>query len=377
MRRLFATSFVLLLLVALQWGALWLGDSEFREKADWVILEIRNATSSPDARKFRKARPPHHRVERSWRAIDEHAIATPDSLTHDYATLAKHLVSPAKDDWDKARAIYRWITANVTYDDVAYNTKTYGAGDAERTLRTRKGVCGDFSELYKELALAAGLDAVKVTGWSKTKDLPPGTRLEQPDHAWNAIRIDGRWQLMDVTWGQGHGNEKTGQLVTVTEFNEYWFAPPPSEFVLQHLPEDPDWQFLADPVSLDEFEQFPLVNSDLFEMGFSGNTLLRWIRSHPGESVPIMYDNPFTIKAVSVPLSRKIDLPPGEEMELAFDCPDCKGMSITMNGKISDLQEGCDRYSICFVPKPGDLKVYARKRRGDLHYIGIMGYEVR
>ncbi|MFN8394496.1 MAG: transglutaminase domain-containing protein [Bacteroidia bacterium] len=377
MRRFLGTIFVLLFLVSLQWGALWLGDAEFRDKADWVILEIRNATTAPDARKFRKARPPHHRVERSWRAIDDHAIATPDSLTHDYATLAKHLVAPAKDDWDRARAIYRWIAENVSYDDVAYNNKEYGSGDAERTLRTHKGVCGDFSELFKELARAAGMEAVKVTGWSKTKDLPPGTRLDQPDHAWNAIKIEGRWQLVDVTWGQGHGDENSGKLVTVKEFSEHWFATPPSEFVMQHLPEDPDWQFLADPVSLDEFEQFPLVRSDLFEMGFSGNTLLRWIRANPGESVPIMYANPFTVKAVNVPLSRRIHLPPGEEMELAFDCPDCKGMAIAINNDLKDMQEGCDRYSLCFVPKPGELKVFARKRRNDLRYIGIMEYEVR
>lgn len=376
MRRLFATTFVLLFLVALQWGALWLGDSEFREKADWVILEIRNATTSPDARKFRKARPPRHRVERSWRAIDDHALATPDSLTHAFTTLAKHLVAPAKDDWERARAIFRWITANISYDDVAFNNNSQGPPDAESTLLTRKGVCGDFSELYKELALAAGMEAVVVTGWSKIEELPPGTRLDRPNPGWNAIKIEGRWQLMDATWGQGHGIAGADPLVTVKEFDEYWFATPPSEFVMQHLPEDPDWQFLADPVSLDEFEQFPLVRKELFEMGFTGNSMLRWIRAHPGESVPTMYSNPFTIKAVNVPLGRRIQQSAGEEMELAFDCPDCQGMAINVNGDLKDMQEGCDRYSLCFVPKPGKLEVFAKKRRGDRQYIGIMGYEV-
>lgn len=378
MRRFIATSLVLLSLVALHWGGLWLGDSEFRDRVDWFILEIRKATTSPAAKTFRRARRPHQREVRSWREIDAHAMSAPDSLSHDFATLACHLVAPARDDWDRVRAIFRWITEHIHYDDAAYNSKQHGPGDALRTLETRQGVCGDFAELFVALARAAGMDAVTITGWSKTKELPPGTRLERPDHAWNAVRIEGRWQLMDVTWAEGFGNDESGKLVTTKRFDDSWFAMQPSAFVMQHLPEDPSWQFLADPVSLDEFEQFPLMRHDLFRMGFDGNTILRWVRGHPGLAAPTLYENPFTIRAVNVPLGGEIRLPRGEEMELAFDCGDCiGGMSIGNNGIITDMEESCDRHSLCFVPKPGRLVVYGRKRRGDLRYIGIMAYEVK
>src|SRR5579859_2355769 len=51
--------------------------------------------------------------------IDRHALDTPKSAERSIAGLAAYLIRPARDDREKARALFRWITANIAYDDIA------------------------------------------------------------------------------------------------------------------------------------------------------------------------------------------------------------------------------------------------------------------
>src|SRR4029077_3289564 len=83
-------------------------------------------------------------------------------------------------------------------------------------------------------------------------------------HAWNAVKIDGHWQLVDTTWGAGALLGKEFKK----KYNEYYFLTPPEQLVLTHLPNDPQWQLSETPVQPEEFEKWPRVNAALFELGF-------------------------------------------------------------------------------------------------------------
>jgi transglutaminase/protease-like cytokinesis protein 3 len=83
------------------------------------------------------------------------------------------------------------------------------------------------------------------------------------NHAWNAVKVDGRWQLVDCTWGagvvEGHAY--------VRRFNPFYFLTPPLAFSWLHFPLDPRWQLRDPPLSLAEFEKLPLVRDPFFEYG--------------------------------------------------------------------------------------------------------------
>ena len=129
------------------------------------------------------------------------------------------IIKPGMSDRAKALAINKWLSANATYDDSAYNEnkklgadysvsqwESYMAKHADSStavgvLLNGKGVCSSYAAAFKALADASGLRSVVVTG---TGDGEP--------HAWNKVFMDGKWQLVDPTWNDGHA--ESGGSVT-------------------------------------------------------------------------------------------------------------------------------------------------------------------
>ena len=47
-----------------------------------------------------------------------------------------------------------------------------------------------------------GMHCVTLAGWAKGVDYKPGAPITStpPNHSWNAVFIDGNWQLVDCHW---------------------------------------------------------------------------------------------------------------------------------------------------------------------------------
>ena len=84
-----------------------------------------------------------------------------------------------------------------------------------------------------------------------------------PPHAWNAVYLRGGWRLVDCTWGAGQVNPDTKEYEKLA--NEFYFLTDPDELIYTHLPYDEaesnyeKWQLLKNPVSLETFNQMPLL----------------------------------------------------------------------------------------------------------------------
>jgi len=153
-------------------------------------------------------------------------------------------------DEAKARAIFMWVTANIAYDPSYYTTGSAKDQTLAQVLATRKSVCFGFASVFEALAKASGLDCVTVQGYSKGYRFSAGDPLaEKPNHAWNAVRVDGTWRLVDCTWGAGYLDESV-QFRRST--NEHYLFTPPDEFIYDHFPTDPKWQLLSRPLSRKE-----------------------------------------------------------------------------------------------------------------------------
>ena len=96
--------------------------------------------------------------------IDEHAF----SIRYDGTSVWElaSLLSPyAKTEAEKARIIYSWIAHNISYDVPALLSGNYGDLSPEGVLKTRKGVCSGYADLYKSLARAMGLDVTVIESY--------------------------------------------------------------------------------------------------------------------------------------------------------------------------------------------------------------------
>ena len=61
-------------------------------------------------------------------------------------------------------------------------------------IRRGKGVCADYSQIFRALCLSYGIQCRLISGLAETR---AGVWEE---HAWNQVRINGRWYYVDTTW---------------------------------------------------------------------------------------------------------------------------------------------------------------------------------
>lgn len=108
------------------------------------------------------------------------------------------------------------------------------------------------------------------------------------NHAWNAVKIGGKWGLVDSAWGAGHVNDE-GRFVP--RFTDHYFLTPPDEFICDHFPDDPRWQLLERPISPAEYLSRAHMKTPFFEQGL-------WLMSHSsarieaGSSLEVLVGTP-------------------------------------------------------------------------------------
>ncbi len=190
--------------------------------------------------------------------IDAYARACPAAANTSLDAVATYLKKATFTDIEKARSIYVWLAAHISYDDKSYNSGNYADNSAEGVLRSKKAVCAGFADLYTELGLRMGLRIKTVIGYAKGFGYSEGEDFDDSNHAWNAIQMDGKWRIFDATWGQGYGiSGSNGQLVSVKQFNADWFAVEPEYAIFSHYPENPADAFLSTKLSLSEYVRLP------------------------------------------------------------------------------------------------------------------------
>ena len=161
---------------------------------------------------------------------------------------------------EKARAIYYWISHNIVYNFKYYESNQSLTSTDElvtETLKSHQGVCANYSELFNACCKEAGIESVVINGYTKTDG-----KLADIGHAWNAIRLNEEYYLVDATWAAGH--EEKGKYIQ--SFDDQYFMISPREFIKTHMPFDPIWQFLSNPLSNKEFEA-----SDFSKLNKPGN----------------------------------------------------------------------------------------------------------
>ncbi|MEQ1567530.1 MAG: transglutaminase domain-containing protein [Myxococcota bacterium] len=175
--------------------------------------------------------------------------------------LGQQIAAQTDGDLEAARLVHDWIALHVAYDAESLLPGRRAPQDADTVFRTGKGVCAGYSNLFVALGRAAGLDPAYVTGNVRARD----GDLAGSSHAWNAVKIDGKWALLDVTWDAGSLRDEDGRYEARYR-TDYLFAPP-AVFRGDHLPEHDAWQLHPTPLSRGEFIRQPMVTPSFHAAG--------------------------------------------------------------------------------------------------------------
>jgi transglutaminase/protease-like cytokinesis protein 3 len=180
-----------------------------------------------------------------------HALNAPDSVEKSFHSLAEYLKAPAQNDREIAETIFYWVAINIAYFSDPKYEMSYPDNIEETTLLTKKSGCEGTARLYYKLCTAAGVECVIIFGTAKGYNFE--SEGSQSNHGWNAVKLDGKWELVDATWGGGGATEVNGKLVHVRELDMRYLFADPNDFIIDHFPEDRQWQLLDDPISKGEF----------------------------------------------------------------------------------------------------------------------------
>lgn len=180
------------------------------------------------------------------------AVATmPAEAKTSIAAAARYLGQQELDPMLRVKALHDFVAQHVDYDAPALAEGRYPPQDAEHVFRTGIGVCAGYANLLVALGRELGVEIVYVSGHSRDA----GGDISGQGHAWNAVKIEGRWHLIDATWNAGYVE---GRSFTEQYSTDYLFTPP-AIFALNHLPRDTRWQLLATPLTRGEFvRQVPM-----------------------------------------------------------------------------------------------------------------------
>ncbi len=133
---------------------------------------------------------------RKFSHVDRIMHQISDSSSHSAQSIANYINAEFITQKEKARAIFTWIADNIYYDSKSVYSDLNMSSD--EILKSRKGICRDFTKLYSEIAFKVGIKTHTIIGYTRKKN-----RVSYEMHSWCASSIDSVWYLIDPTWGAG------------------------------------------------------------------------------------------------------------------------------------------------------------------------------
>lgn len=183
----------------------------------------------------------------------------PANIETSIQSVAQYIIKNESDPFQQAKALHDYVATRIDYDYAAYKRGYYPPQDARTVFRTRKGVCSGYARLLQALGNAAGIEVAYIPGDFRNSS----EGLSGEGHAWNAMKINQKWYLVDATWNSG---TLTNSGFT-KQYNTSYLFPPAEVMGLTHFPNDPNWQLVSRPLSRPEFIRQPFLQPKFFAEG--------------------------------------------------------------------------------------------------------------
>lgn len=160
--------------------------------------------------------------------IDDWVKNIPDEENQTMGQIANYINKKAKNDRERIRGAFKWCRNNITY---SLNKPINPDGVV---LGERKTKCSGYSNVFDGFMYLFDIDCRVLSG-IVFGGADAATPEKPGNHAWNAVACDGKWYLVDVTWG-------------------IYFVDP-HDFIFDHLPSNSynGFQLLKYPLTKKEF----------------------------------------------------------------------------------------------------------------------------
>lgn len=193
---------------------------------------------------------------RASTAASQHCMAAQD-IPSVIQNEAESIVQGLSGDREKLKAIYDWVTTNIYYNYGMLNGTVQRRTSALETYTYKNSVCSGFANLTKTLCNAVGIPCRVVTGFATGVDTEStvgavwqiysnyvGNRdltsfadnmASYENHAWNEAYVDGKWIILDTTWGSNNDYypDQRGQIKGAP--TDQYFDPDLTWFSESHL----------------------------------------------------------------------------------------------------------------------------------------------
>lgn len=196
--------------------------------------------------------------------------------------LAHQIENDFSTDLEKSRAAFFWLTKNIRYNvKEFYNPRKRGyrfqyASEEEKiqklqglknqlvaeTFKNKLGVCEEYAQSFKKICDLLKIEAAVITGYVRIDSREIGKPSNSPNHAWNAVKIDGKWLILDATWAAGSIYNNNW----IRKFNDYFFDMPKDKMFKTHFPSDTIWVLRFGRITLEEFYNQPIYSSTFLDL---------------------------------------------------------------------------------------------------------------
>lgn len=167
-------------------------------------------------------------------------------------------------DAESAYMVYKWLSQNIEYDCFTYEHDHDNIDYTEQgTYNKGKGVCAGYSKIFRTMCNRLGLEAYYVSGFTK-RSIVKGQIPTKTNHAWNTVKIDGIFYLVESTWGSGSCKGDKYEY----DFDDFYFCTNPEIFIRKHLPAEQKYQLLPQPITISEFVNRGDITNSFYQQGF-------------------------------------------------------------------------------------------------------------
>lgn len=227
-----------------------------------------------------------------------------------YTELADKIKTDFTTDKDRARAGFAWIAMNIEYktkgvnkiqkihfsytseEDLQAQRNQFRRELALKTIKSRKALCEGYATLYQEICDLLNIECVIITGTAKRFISEIGNKNLPSNHAWNAVKINGKWKLADITWAAG--SVDYAKMKFLKEYTPAYFDSDLKEFAMKHYPDHQKWLLLDSNFTRKDFTFQPAIFNEFMGKGYK-------IINPKNGSLPIRKGNEIDFSIENVP----------------------------------------------------------------------------
>ena len=136
-------------------------------------------------------------------------------------------ISASASDYDKVKYVYEKIIQNTEYDITASDNQNICS-----VFLNKASVCQGYAKAVQYLLMKLSVPATLVAGFVESGE----------GHAWNMVKIDGRFYYVDATWGDAsylfHVNEDVEEIQNTPDINYDYLCVTTEEILRTHTLND-------------------------------------------------------------------------------------------------------------------------------------------